>query len=122
MNGAEFVVVVVLAVGLPFSLFYGFKAAAIFRVDLSSQPRAVRFHQFWLNFLGSLLGWALLVLGLLRVVQTVSRGTDPIALWDAALLFAGFVGATGHLPMASVSLLQHLVRLVERHAQGNEPK
>ena len=47
-------------VGLGFSLFYGLKAFDIFEVDRANKPRAWKFHQFWLNFVGSAAGWVIL--------------------------------------------------------------
>ena len=112
MSDSDTIILLLLIVGLLFSLYYGFKADKIFRVETSDFPLSARFHQFWLNFLGSAVGWLLFSFGLARVLQCIDRCTHPIGLWDAMLLFAGFVGVTGHLPMATVGLIQHFVRLV----------
>jgi hypothetical protein len=122
MRGEEAIVLIIVFVGLLFSLYYGFKAPAIFRTDISALPASGKFHQFWLNFLGSALGWLLLGFGLARVLQCVGGCSNPIGLWDAVLLFGGFVGVTGHLPVATVGLIQHFVRLVEKHAGVGEKK
>lgn len=122
MRGEELIVLLIVVVGLLFSLYYGLKAPTIFRADISALPASGKFHQFWLNFLGSVLGWVLLGFGLARVFQCVDGCSSPIGLWDAVLLFGGFVGVTGHLPVATVGLIQHFVRLVEKHARGGEQK
>ena len=118
MSGTNAIVLLFLIVGFLFSFYYGLRAGKIFRVDTTGQ----RFHQFWLNFLGSALGWFLLGFGLARVLQCIDQCPNPITLWDTMLLFAGFVGVTGYLPMATVGLIQHLVGLVKRHAGDSEPK
>jgi len=61
------------------------------KVRIAHNPD-LRFHQFWFNFLGSLVGWSLLYV-VLRHYRDNTTGVD-----DAILLFVAFVGMTGHLP------------------------
>ena len=80
------------------SLFY-----AIFAVDALevsdedkkeiSENRPLRWHQHWLNFLGSIAGW-LLAYAVIRHACS-AEGFRPV---DLPLAFLAFVGMTGHLP------------------------
>jgi hypothetical protein len=58
-----------------------------------SENRPLRWHQRWLNFLGSLAGWSLGYI----VIEHV-RATGDLRLADFPVAFLGFVGMTGHLP------------------------
>jgi len=53
----------------------------------------LRWHQRWLNFLGSLAGWSLAY-----VVLRHSWSAGDFRLSDLPLAFLAFVGMTGHLP------------------------
>jgi hypothetical protein len=122
MRDSDVLALLLLIIGLLFSLYYGFKAAKIFHVETTRFAPSEKLHQFWLNFLGSALGWLLFGFGVARVLQCVDQCSSPVGLWDAVLLFAGFVGVTGHLPMATVGLIQHFVRLVQKHAGSGDQK
>lgn len=88
--------------GLGMSLFYAEKAREIFVVteDERWQRRAFRFHQWWLNFLGSAAGRVML--GLL--VQRTVHGARPPLVHAAPVAIGAFLGVTGHLPMLLVSV------------------
>ncbi len=86
----------ILAVG--FSLWYGKYAPEALEVSdedkgkIAKSP-ALRWHQHWLNFLGSLVGWCLGYIVLQHVYPGYKLGAS-----DAILAFAAFIGMTGHLP------------------------
>jgi putative solute:sodium symporter small subunit len=80
MSDSDAIVLLLLIVGLLFSLYYGFKATKIFRVEASGFPPSVKFHQYWLSFLGSALGWLLFSFGLARVLQRIDRCSNPVGL------------------------------------------
>ena len=103
-----------------FSFFYGIKATKIFDVRAPDAPTSWKFHQFWLNFLGSVLGWVLFTFAAIRVFQCYGGScTQPLNTWDAGMLLAGFIGVTGHLPIATVGLILHFSNLVEKYAKPN---
>jgi hypothetical protein len=86
----------VVAVG--FSLWYGKYASEALEVSEEDKNRisknsALRWHQRWLNFLGSFVGWCLGYIAL----QHIYPGYNLRAS-DAIVLFVAFVGMTGHLP------------------------
>ncbi len=91
------------------SALYGWKAVEIF-TDVPSQrsrpPAAWWWHQRWLNFLGSLVGWvALWILGR-KLVPCVAGRCNPGLEGSYALLgFLAFVGVTGYLPYGVVGIL-----------------
>ena len=92
--------------GFAFSLFYGFKASDIFDVDHTDKPRAWRFHQFWLNFVGSVAGWVMLWIAIQRLRLAIDSPEQSLKLSDFALLLIAFIGVTGFLPLSVVSFIQ----------------
>src|SRR5437763_1508580 len=93
-------------VAFAFSLFYGFAATSIFEVKTSGTSRSWRFHQWWLNFLGSAVGWVAAWFLLHKIVAVAhSPATVAIQWSDAALFFLAFVGVTGFMPFSIVSVL-----------------
>ncbi len=91
---------------LAFSLFYGFKAFDIFGVDHANKPRAWKFHQFWLNFVGSVAGWITLWLVIQRVAFVIRLPEHALKASDFLLLLIAFIGVTGFLPLSVVSFIQ----------------
>ena len=108
MNSLTFTAAFVV-VAIAFSLFYGFRAIDIFEVKPARTSRSWRFHQWWLNFLGSTCGW-IAAWFVLHKVAAVSHSPAVISiqLSDIALFFLAFVGVTGFLPFSVVSVLQGL--------------
>lgn len=95
------------AIGLLFSLFYGWKACDAFGVPTTDKPWAWRLHQFWFNFLGSLLGWAAAWFLARRTWHCLAVACPAQIDWsDATLIAVAFVGVTGHLPYAIAGVLQ----------------
>jgi hypothetical protein len=96
-------------VATAFSLFYGFRATNIFDVKLAGTSRSWRFHQWWLNFLGSVSGWIASWFLLHKILSAShSPATVSIQPSDIGLFFLAFVGVTGFLPFSVVSVLQGL--------------
>jgi hypothetical protein len=99
------------AVGM--SLFYGFRACAIFGVSVDNHPRSWRFHQFWLNFLGSAVGWVAGWAVLRPTIECASLGCSlSLAPSAVALFLLAFIGVTGYLPATIVGAIggaSHLI-------------
>ena len=104
-------------VGLIFSVFHGAMAADIF---MSADARkgkswAWHVHQFWLNFCGSVAGWAALWFIIEKVsALLVSPGSAAPQWSDAALFFLAFLGVTGYLPFAIVTSVQAIKELISK--------
>jgi hypothetical protein len=98
--------VVFAVVALVFSLFYGWYAFDIFRVDRRSMRIPERVHQFWLNFLGSIAGWLLLWVAVQRLAFVIASPVHPLKVSDFILLLVAFIGVTGFLPLSVVSFIQ----------------
>jgi hypothetical protein len=85
-------------VAIGFSLWYGKYATEALEVseddkDKIAKNAALRWHQRWLNFLGSFVGWSLGYMALQHLSPGYKLGTS-----DAILMFVAFIGMTGHLP------------------------
>ena len=114
MNLSAIATAVYVLVAGGFSVFYGLKAAEIFLDPIpQKKPRAWTFHQFWLNFTGSVVGWLCLWFVGAKVLACLS-GTFPTSIdaWDALVAFFAFVGVTGYLPATAVALVQSIGALI----------
>ena len=104
------------AVALAFSVFYGANAAAIFQVP-EVDKLSWRLHQFWLNFLGSLVGWAAAAFFFTRLLAAVASGKPVQFDWSSiGLALVAFVGVTGFLPVTVVTLINSIGALVGKIA------
>lgn len=115
------------------SFFYGWKSLEIHLPSafdkhghgkkdnpIHDYPPSWRLHQYWLNFLGSLVGWLALWYLLKRYdlcLFSSSCNSSPNA-WDIGASLIAFTGVTGHLPgtviplfMSLNSLLTELVKM-----------
>ena len=88
-------------VGICFSLFYSFKAVDIF-VDTNNAfikgKQALpcwRFHQRWLNFIGSVSGWAA---AFYLLFCRLLKGSFAFNVEDTVALLIAIVGITGLMP------------------------
>jgi hypothetical protein len=101
-------------VAFAMSLFYGLRACEIFTVPTENRPRSWRIHQFWLNFLGSAVGWvaawAVLQATLECASTPCSLSLSPSAI---ALFFLAFLGVTGHLPVTVVGAIGGVSKLID---------
>lgn len=103
-------------IALAASLCYGYGAPEIFQVKGTEKwPRSVWVHQFWLNFFGSVVGWATLYYALVIRLHVFDKApnTAPGAI-DIGLLLVTFLGVTGHLPYAFVGIASGLSAVAER--------
>lgn len=104
-------------ISLIFSLYYSLCAEMIFwtkeqRDNYHKDYSLIkRFHQIWLNFVGSALGWFSLYL-FFYVVQNVE--VKEISFADILLLIIGLLGIIGWLPMTLFGVGQSLVTAVKR--------
>jgi hypothetical protein len=91
-------------VGLGFSIFYGQNAVDIF-IDTDNEfakkkmkVASWRFHQRWLNFIGSAAGWAAAYYFIFGRVLPVS--SFSFKLEDSVLIIIALLGLGGFLPNA----------------------
>ena len=104
-------------VALAFSLFYGAKACDIFDVQVEGKSLAWKAHQFWLNFLGSLVGWFALWALVPRAAPCLLQSCHlDLTLGDLALFFLAFVGVTGFLPVTIVGLVDSVKQVAAKLA------
>ncbi len=87
-----------LILALIFSAWYGNNAPEALEVSEQDKDRiakspALRKHQWWLNFLGSFVGWSLAYVVVRHTLPTYNF--RPV---DLPLAFVAFIGMTGHLP------------------------
>jgi len=91
---------------LGMSLFYGLRACEIFSVSTEGRRTSWRVHQFWLNFLGSLVGWVAAWALLRPVVACASEACSlSVSASTVLVFFLAFIGITGYLPVAVVGLV-----------------
>ena len=105
------------AVGVLLSVFHGAMAPHIFvsADDRKDKSWAWHVHQFWLNFCGSVAGWAALWFVLEKLSALVSSPSSAAPQWsDAALFFLAFLGVTGYLPFAIVTSVQAIKELISK--------
>lgn len=98
-------------VALVASVLYGWKAVEIHigvtNISPEKQPGpAWWWHQRWLNFLGSLVGWLALWFTIGKLWPcAIAPCSGPLTLWDAVIASVAFVGVTGYIPMAVVGFV-----------------
>jgi hypothetical protein len=104
-------------IALVASAFFGLRACDIFlsRKELENRAWDWWVYQFWLNFAGCLLGWAALWL-LIGEVECgpTSQCRVRVDGADFAVFAVAFLGVTGHLPVAMVSSVKALTRVIQR--------
>jgi uncharacterized membrane protein len=100
------------------TLFYGLKATEIFLDPLpSNRPLSWRLHQFWLNALGSAVGWVALLFLLTRVFNCFEmKCSGVLTALDVVLFFLAFVGVTGYLPAAVVGIVSSIGAIIGKIA------
>ncbi|MGA8862308.1 MAG: hypothetical protein WBM09_08720 [Gallionella sp.] len=114
MNLSSICEVIYVVIAGVFSVFYGLKAVEIFLDPVPvNKPCSWKFHQFWLNFTGAVVGWVCLwFIGGKVLACLYNTCSNPIDWWDAAVAFFAFVGITGYLPMTVVALVQSIGAIV----------
>jgi hypothetical protein len=95
--------IVFIVIGLCFSTFYGWKAVDIF-VDTDQQfikqkmlLRSWRFHQRWVNFMGSAVGWSA---GYYYIFLKLPQSGFTFKIEDTILILIALLGIFGFLPNA----------------------
>jgi hypothetical protein len=74
-----------------------------------------KIHQGWFNFCGSIVGWICLWNLGLKFVPLAVTDTYPSLTWaDIGLAFVAFVGVTGYLPFAVVTIMQTGLSVVSK--------
>lgn len=122
-----FLSIVFWLVALSASVLYGRYAVAIHSPpkrpnqtadDEAIYPSAWHWHQRWLNFVGSLVGWLALWF-LLRTFGSCVLGpcAEPFAGSDALLALIAFVGVTGYIPGLIVAAVSATSALSARLAE-----
>lgn len=104
-------------VALCFSLFFGFKATDIFltKDQLKDRPSSWKFFQFWLNFVGSIVGWIILWIILPNLIDLMRlTHQNKISLNEIIAMIISFIGITGYLPASVVGLLMSIGDLVSK--------
>lgn len=97
------------------SIFYGLRACSIFGVSKDSKAWDWKVHQFWFNFVGSLIGWSLLWPIVFSAYSCMAEQcTFSPSIWSAAALVFGFIGVTGHLPVTVMGVISGAVRIFEK--------
>jgi len=105
------------SVAILFSIFFGLRATQIFQVDSNNKPWSWRFHQFWLNFLGSLVGWTACALILPEILQAIIYSLRPnVTFSHIFLFFVAFIGMTGFLPVTVIGTIAGLKEIVAKLA------
>ena len=102
-------------IGLGLSLFFGVKASSIFWTPEKRQENLARsggqVYVFWVNFMGSAVGWALFIL----IVSIVPRLDPKDPPWVYVVLFPlAVLGMAGVLPGVIFSLARGLHELIAR--------
>jgi hypothetical protein len=96
------------AIGLVVSIFYAVNAYTIFGAKKPTNTPG-QIHQFWFNFLGSILGWVAFWF-LIRKIWHCLSVDCPGEFGASTVMLAAvaFVGVTGHLPYATAGVLEGL--------------
>lgn len=115
----------ILPIGFIVSVLYGFFADKIFwdkeqrskYYKESSYPKHI--HQFWLNFVGSFVGWFSIYL-FLNILLHVRLSELSIA--HILLLGLGIIGIVGWLPMTLLGVATSLGEIVRKLLGFGKPK
>ncbi len=114
-------IVIYVVIALIFSSFYGLYAENIFytknqkekiKEEYDSESiKYFHFHQHWLNFVGSCIGWFSLYL-FISILQKVE--VKEISFANILLLIIGVIGIVGWLPMTLWGVTKSLADAVKR--------
>jgi hypothetical protein len=119
-------------VALTASALYGWYAVKIF-LGVPSKDEQKHFahrdrlswrnHQRWFNFCGSLVGWICLWFLGLKFVPVAVTDSYPSLKWgDIGLAFVAFVGVTGYLPGAVVTVVNTGMTVIGKITGGGGEK
>jgi hypothetical protein len=115
----------ILLIGFIVSVLYGFFADKIFwdkeqrskHYNESSYPRHI--HQFWLNFVGSFMGWFSIYLFLNILIHV---RLSELSIAHILLLGFGIIGIVGWLPMTLLGVATSLGEIVRKLLNLGNPK
>ncbi len=111
---------------ISFSLFYGFRAFEIHthaskeqaKHDEEKMKLEVKLHQYWFNFVGSIIGWFALFYFLKNRYPNLA--TDKLNGGDFWLLLITYIGITGHMPVTLVTnILQAIEQVIRSFRKGS---
>jgi hypothetical protein len=106
------------------SLLFGIGAGWMFETDPPPKHWSAWMwvRQFWLNYLGSFAGWICLWLLTGRISIWIASGCENApGVWEMFLFIVTFIGMTGHLPLASVRIIEDLSGWLKRAAKIDKP-
>jgi hypothetical protein len=103
------------------SAFLGATAPQLFRIDTTNWQIYDWIHQFWLNFTGSLLGWISLWAVGSRLLHPDASAHIEFGSGDLLLAILGFIGITGFLPMATITVVKALDAWAKNKIAGLAP-
>ena len=95
--------IVFVVLGLCFSAFYAWKAADIFIdtehpfIRQKTLLWSWRFHQWWINFMGSAVGWSA---GYYYIFLKLPQSGFAFKIEDTILILIALLGSFGFLPNA----------------------
>jgi len=92
------------------SLFFGWKCFDIHGVNIGDAHWSKRWHQHWVNFVGSLFGWAAFWI----VFRKVCIYPSPVGWFDAAMMAVAYIGIIGYIPFVAHSLMQGVTELTKK--------
>src|SRR5438128_683644 len=95
------------------SIFYGVRGLNIFNVGTQDWSKSEWCHQIWLNFVGSIAGWAVLFPIVVKLYRLIATDTAAdFGIWDGIAFLIGFVGITGHLPVTILPLIEQVPKAI----------
>lgn len=96
----------------------GYYANEIFNGEKAGcKLNAKGFHQFWLNFVGSFVGWAALWVLVQKYHGCIFQGCSIHHFsWYIFVALIAFVGITGYLPMMIIPPLATLTKAIDNVA------
>ena len=101
------------------SVWFGWYGPAALGVDITRLSPLARIAQRWLNFVGSIFGWAALFV----VIERLRRDVPNLGVGDAVVMLVAtlvaFLGITGYLPYAILQLAQFMLKLFRAPAAGD---
>ncbi len=94
-----------IATAISVSIFHGIFATSVFNVPTKGMSFAWKVHQFWLNFLGSIIGWCALWAVYHNVSPCLIAACASEYGWpDVGLFLLAFLGVTGYIPFTVIGL------------------
>jgi len=104
-------------VAILFSVLFGTKATEMLAAHVETKGKAWAWwvYQFWFNFVGSFCGWIALAAIIRNVCLAIGQAKPLAPQWsDVALFFLAFIGVTGHLPLAVMTGIGSIQKVVEK--------